>query len=71
MGGILVSGLLHLLLIGAFLFLSLAMVAYVGGIAWVAVGCCAAAGVLAVTLVAYQLAGGPGTPHSRIATPLS
>ncbi len=56
MGGILVSGLLHSLLIGAFLFLSLAMAAYVGEVAWAAVGCCAAAGLLVVSLVVYQLA---------------
>lgn len=56
LGGILVSALLHLLLIGAFLFLSLAMVAYVGVVGWIAVGCCTAAGLLVMSLVTYQLA---------------
>lgn len=36
--GILVSVVLHLLLVTAFLFLSLALVAYVGTVGWVAVG---------------------------------
>jgi hypothetical protein len=48
--GILVSLVLYILIITAFMFLSLAMAAYVGAVGWVAVGCCALAGVAALTV---------------------
>ncbi|KAH7141039.1 hypothetical protein EDB81DRAFT_885731 [Dactylonectria macrodidyma] len=52
--GIISSVALHLLLVAAFLFLSLAMVAYVGIVGWVAVGFSRLAGVIALVLSAYQ-----------------
>ncbi|KAK3689063.1 hypothetical protein B0T22DRAFT_440569 [Podospora appendiculata] len=52
--GIPASVLLHLLLVTAFLFLSMAMVAYVGAVGWVAVGCSSLAVVFVLGLSGYQ-----------------
>jgi hypothetical protein len=52
--GIVASVILHLLLVTAFLFLSLALVAYVGVVGWVAVGFSSLAGVFVSGLSAYQ-----------------
>lgn len=52
--GIVASTLLHALLIAAFMFLSLALVAYVGTVGWVAVGFCSFAGIFVVVLSVLQ-----------------
>jgi hypothetical protein len=52
--GILASVALHTLLIAAFLFLSLALVAYVGAVGWVAVGFCGLAAVFVIVLSILQ-----------------
>ncbi|EPS38930.1 hypothetical protein H072_7328 [Dactylellina haptotyla CBS 200.50] len=52
--GLIASAILHLLLVMAFLFLSVALVAYVGTVGWVAVGFSAGAGVFVLGLTAYQ-----------------
>ena len=52
--GIVASTLMHLLIVTAFLFLSLALVAYVGTVAWVAVGFVTLAGLFVVSLSAVQ-----------------
>lgn len=52
--GILVSVVLHLLLVTAFLFLSLALVAYAGAVGWVAVGFSVIAIIFVIVLSCYQ-----------------
>jgi len=58
LGGIVVATLMHFLMIGGFLCLSLGMAAYVGVVGWTAVGFCAAAAVFVVSLVTFQVAYG-------------
>ncbi|KAK1483306.1 hypothetical protein CCUS01_15795 [Colletotrichum cuscutae] len=52
--GITSSILVHLLLVPAFLFLSLGLVAYVGAIGWAAVGCSCLAGIFVIGLSIFQ-----------------
>ncbi|KAK1623385.1 hypothetical protein BDP81DRAFT_439437 [Colletotrichum phormii] len=52
--GIASSILVHLLLVLAFLFLSLGLVAYVGAIGWAAVGCSCLAGTFVIGLSIFQ-----------------
>ncbi len=52
--GIIVSACLHLLLVTAFMFLSLALVAYAGTVGWVAVALDSLAGLFVVGLSIYQ-----------------
>ncbi|KAF6801111.1 hypothetical protein CSOJ01_12010 [Colletotrichum sojae] len=52
--GIFISAYLHVLLVTAFMFLSLALVAYVGTVGWVAVGLNSVASLFVVGLSIYQ-----------------
>lgn len=53
--GIAVSAALHFLIVGAFMSLSVALVAYVPVVGWVAVGFASAAGVFVIFLTMYQV----------------
>jgi hypothetical protein len=52
--GLLVSSVIELLIVVAFIFLSLVIVAYAEAVGWVAVGCASVAAILVIVLIAIQ-----------------